>query len=99
MVRLAQSFSMSLPLLNGQGNFGSMDGDPPAAMKSILEIRLGKVASTLLEDIEKNTVNFVDNYDTALLEPEVLPARYPNLLVNGSGGMAVGMATNIPLII
>ena len=95
MVRLAQSFSMSLPLLNGQGNFGSMDGDPPAAMR-YTEIRLGKVASTLLEDIDKNTVNFVDNYDTTLLEPEVLPARYPNLLVNGSGGIAVGMATNIP---
>ena len=95
MVRLAQSFSMSLPLLNGQGNFGSMDGDPPAAMR-YTEIRLGKVASTLLEDIDKDTVNFVDNYDTTLLEPEVLPARYPNLLVNGSGGIAVGMATNIP---
>ena len=72
-----------------------MDGDPPAAMR-YTEIRLGKVASTLLEDIDKNTVNFVDNYDTTLLEPEVLPARYPNLLVNGSGGIAVGMATNIP---
>ncbi len=95
MVRLAQSFSMSLPLLNGQGNFGSMDGDPPAAMR-YTEIRLGKVASTLLEDIDKDTVNFIDNYDTTLLEPEVLPARYPNLLVNGSGGIAVGMATNIP---
>ena len=95
MVRLAQNFSMSLPLLDGQGNFGSMDGDPPAAMR-YTETRLGKVASTLLEDIDKDTVNFVDNYDTTLLEPEVLPARYPNLLVNGSGGIAVGMATNIP---
>ena len=95
MVRLAQNFSMSLPLLDGQGNFGSMDGDPPAAMR-YTEIRLGKVADTLLEDIEKNTVKFVDNYDTTLVEPEVLPARYPNLLVNGSGGIAVGMATNIP---
>ena len=95
MVRLAQDFSMSLPLLDGQGNFGSMDGDPPAAMR-YTEIRLGKVADTLLEDIDKNTVNFVDNYDTTLTEPEVLPARYPNLLVNGSGGIAVGMATNIP---
>ncbi len=95
MVRLAQDFSMSLPLLDGQGNFGSMDGDPPAAMR-YTEIRLGKVANTLLEDIDKDTVNFVDNYDTTLTEPEVLPARYPNLLVNGSGGIAVGMATNIP---
>ena len=95
MVRLAQDFSMSLPLLDGQGNFGSMDGDPPAAMR-YTEIRLGKVADTLLEDIDKDTVNFVDNYDTTLTEPEVLPARYPNLLVNGSGGIAVGMATNIP---
>ncbi len=95
MVRLAQNFSMSLPLLDGQGNFGSMDGDPPAAMR-YTEIRLGKVADTLLEDIDKDTVNFVDNYDTTLIEPEVLPARYPNLLVNGSGGIAVGMATNIP---
>ena len=95
MVRLAQNFSMSLPLLDGQGNFGSMDGDPPAAMR-YTEIRLGKVADTLLEDIDKNTVKFVDNYDTTLIEPEVLPARYPNLLVNGSGGIAVGMATNIP---
>ena len=95
MVRLAQDFSMSLPLLDGQGNFGSMDGDPPAAMR-YTEIRLGKVADTLLEDIDKDTVDFVDNYDTTLTEPEVLPARYPNLLVNGSGGIAVGMATNIP---
>ena len=94
MVRLAQNFSMSLPLLDGQGNFGSMDGDPPAMRYT--EIRLGKVADTLLEDIDKNTVKFVDNYDTTLIEPEVLPARYPNLLVNGSGGIAVGMATNIP---
>ena len=95
MVRMAQSFSMSLKLLDGQGNFGSMDGDPPAAMR-YTEIRLGKVASTLLEDIDKETVNFVENYDNSLKEPSVLPAKYPNLLVNGAGGIAVGMATNIP---
>ncbi|MAJ24560.1 MAG: DNA gyrase subunit A [Rickettsiales bacterium] len=95
MVRMAQSFSMSLKLLDGQGNFGSMDGDPPAAMR-YTEIRLGKVATTLLEDIDKDTVNFVENYDNSLKEPSVLPAKYPNLLVNGAGGIAVGMATNIP---
>ena len=95
MVRMAQSFSMSLKLLDGQGNFGSMDGDPPAAMR-YTEIRLGKVASTLLDDIDKETVNFVENYDNSLKEPSVLPAKYPNLLVNGAGGIAVGMATNIP---
>ncbi len=95
MVRMAQSFSMSLKLLDGQGNFGSMDGDPPAAMR-YTEIRLGKVASTLLDDIDKDTVNFVENYDNSLKEPSVLPAKYPNLLVNGAGGIAVGMATNIP---
>ena len=95
MVRMAQNFSMSLKLLDGQGNFGSMDGDPPAAMR-YTEIRLGKVATTLLEDIDKDTVSFIENYDSSSLEPEVLPARYPNLLVNGAGGIAVGMATNIP---
>ena len=95
MVRMAQTFSMSLKLLDGQGNFGSMDGDPPAAMR-YTEIRLAKVASTLLDDIDKDTVNFVENYDNSLKEPEVLPAKYPNLLVNGAGGIAVGMATNIP---
>ncbi len=95
MVRMAQSFSMSLKLLDGQGNFGSMDGDPPAAMR-YTEIRLGKVATTLLDDIDKETVNFVENYDNSLKEPSVLPAKYPNLLVNGAGGIAVGMATNIP---
>ena len=95
MVRMAQSFSMSLKLLDGQGNFGSMDGDPPAAMR-YTEIRLGKVASTLLDDIDKETVSFVENYDNSLKEPSVLPAKYPNLLVNGAGGIAVGMATNIP---
>ncbi len=95
MVRMAQSFSMSLKLLDGQGNFGSMDGDPPAAMR-YTEIRLGKVASTLLDDIDKETVSFVENYDNSLREPSVLPAKFPNLLVNGAGGIAVGMATNIP---
>ncbi len=95
MVRMAQNFSMSLTLLDGQGNFGSMDGDPPAAMR-YTEIRLAKVANTLLDDIDKETVNFVENYDSSLIEPEVLPAKYPNLLVNGAGGIAVGMATNIP---
>ena len=95
MVRMAQSFSMSLKLLDGQGNFGSMDGDPPAAMR-YTEIRLGKVAGTLLDDIDKETVNFIENYDNSLKEPSVLPAKYPNLLVNGAGGIAVGMATNIP---
>ena len=95
MVRMAQSFSMSLKLLDGQGNFGSMDGDPPAAMR-YTEIRLGKVASTLLDDIDKETVKFIENYDNSLKEPSVLPAKYPNLLVNGAGGIAVGMATNIP---
>ena len=95
MVRMAQNFSMSLTLLDGQGNFGSMDGDPPAAMR-YTEIRLAKVANTLLDDIDKETVNFVENYDSSLDEPEVLPAKYPNLLVNGAGGIAVGMATNIP---
>ena len=94
MVRMAQNFSMSLKLLDGQGNFGSMDGDPPAAMR-YTEIRLGKVASTLLDDIDKETVNFIENYDNSLKEPSVLPAKYPNLLVNGAGGIAVGMATNI----
>ena len=75
--------------------FWSMDGDPPAAMR-YTEIRLGKVASTLLDDIDKETVNFIENYDNSLKEPSVLPAKYPNLLVNGAGGIAVGMATNIP---
>ena len=95
LVRMAQNFSMSLPLLDGQGNFGSMDGDNPAAMR-YTEIRMAKVASSLLADIERNTVDFQDNYDGKDREPTVLPARFPNLLVNGSGGIAVGMATNIP---
>ncbi len=95
MVRMAQDFSMRLPLIVGQGNFGSMDGDMPAAMR-YTESRLNKAADALLEDIEKETVNFHANYDESLQEPEVLPARIPNLLVNGAGGIAVGMATNIP---
>jgi len=95
MVRMAQEFSMRLPLVDGQGNFGSMDGDPPAAMR-YTEARLAKAAHALLEDIDKETVDFQDNYDNTLREPIVLPAQYPNLLVNGAGGIAVGMATNIP---
>lgn len=95
LVRLAQDFSMSLPLVDGQGNFGSVDGDPPAAMR-YTESRLEKVAQFLLDDLEKDTVDFRPNYDEQLDEPAVLPAKYPNLLVNGAGGIAVGMATNIP---
>jgi DNA gyrase subunit A len=95
MVRMAQDFSMRLPLIDGQGNFGSMDGDPPAAMR-YTEARLAKAAEALLDDIDKDTVDFGPNYDESSQEPTVLPARYPNLLVNGAGGIAVGMATNIP---
>ena len=95
LVRMAQDFSMSLPLLDGQGNFGSMDGDNPAAMR-YTEVRMDKPADALLADIEKETVDFQDNYDGKDREPTVLPARYPNMLVNGAGGIAVGMATNIP---
>jgi len=95
LVRMAQPFSMSLPLLDGQGNFGSMDGDNPAAMR-YTEVRMDKPAAFLLADIEKDTVDFQDNYDGKDREPSVLPARYPNMLVNGAGGIAVGMATNIP---
>ncbi|RCW79987.1 DNA gyrase subunit A [Paracoccus lutimaris] len=95
LVRMAQSFSMSLPLLDGQGNFGSMDGDSAAAMR-YTEVRMAKAANYLLMDIEKDTVTFQDNYDGKDREPTVLPARYPNMLVNGAGGIAVGMATNIP---
>ncbi len=95
LVRMAQPFSMSLPLLDGQGNFGSMDGDNAAAMR-YTEVRMDKPASFLLADIEKDTVNFQDNYDGKDQEPAVLPARFPNMLVNGAGGIAVGMATNIP---
>lgn len=95
LVRMAQDFSLRLPLIDGQGNFGSMDGDPPAAMR-YTESRLNKPAEMLLDDIDKDTVDFHPNYDESTTEPEVLPARIPNLLVNGSGGIAVGMATNIP---
>jgi DNA gyrase subunit A len=95
MVRMAQDFSMRLMLVDGQGNFGSMDGDPPAAMR-YTEARLAKPAHALLEDIDKETVDFQDNYDNTLKEPTVLPAQFPNLLANGAGGIAVGMATNIP---
>ncbi|WP_420567303.1 DNA gyrase subunit A [Thalassovita sp.] len=95
LVRMAQDFSMSLPLLDGQGNFGSMDGDNPAAMR-YTEVRMDKPAAFLLSDIDKDTVDFQDNYDGKDQEPTVLPARFPNMLVNGAGGIAVGMATNIP---
>jgi len=95
LVRMAQDFSMSLPLLDGQGNFGSMDGDSAAAMR-YTEVRMDKPAAFLLADIEKDTVDFQDNYDGKDREPTVLPARFPNMLVNGAGGIAVGMATNIP---
>ena len=95
LVRMAQDFSMSLPLLDGQGNFGSMDGDNPAAMR-YTEVRMDKPAAFLLADIDKDTVDFQDNYDGKDREPTVLPARFPNMLVNGAGGIAVGMATNIP---
>ena len=95
MVRMAQDWSLRVPLVDGQGNFGSIDGDPPAAMR-YTESRLEKVAHELLEDIDKDTVDFQENYDASDSEPMVLPARFPNLLVNGSGGIAVGMATNIP---
>ncbi|WGW02953.1 DNA gyrase subunit A [Tropicibacter oceani] len=95
LVRMAQDFSMSLPLIDGQGNFGSMDGDPPAAYR-YTESRLQKSAEALLEDIDKETVDFVPNYANERMEPTVLPARYPNVLVNGAEGIAVGMATRIP---
>ncbi|HVJ03313.1 MAG TPA: DNA gyrase subunit A [Sphingomonas sp.] len=95
MARMAQDWAMRVPLIDGQGNFGSMDPDPPAAMR-YTEARLARVASALLDDIEKDTVDFQDNYDGSESEPSVLPARFPNLLVNGAGGIAVGMATNIP---
>ena len=95
LVRMVQDFSMSLPLIEGQGNFGSIDGDPPAAMR-YTESRLSKISQFLIDDIEKNTVSFKSNYDETEQEPIVLPAQYPNLLVNGAGGIAVGMATSIP---
>ncbi|MBT4110148.1 MAG: DNA gyrase subunit A, partial [Pelagibacterales bacterium] len=95
MVRMAQTFSMSLKLLDGQGNFGSMDGDPPAAMR-YTEVRMDQSSTMLIDDIDKNTIDYQENYDNSTKEPTVLPAKYPNLLVNGAGGIAVGMATNIP---
>ena len=95
LARMTQDFSMSLPLLDGQGNFGSMDGDPPAAMR-YTEVRMEKVAQALVDDLDKDTVDFQNNYDGKDREPTVLPAKFPNMLVNGAGGIAVGMATNIP---
>ena len=95
LVRMVQDFSMSVPLIDGQGNFGSIDGDPPAAMR-YTETKLAKISQFLIDDIEKNTVSFKSNYDETEQEPTVLPAQYPNLLVNGAGGLAVGMATSIP---
>jgi len=95
MVRMAQTFSMRYPLIDGQGNFGSVDGDPAAAMR-YTEVRLSKIAGELLADLDKDTVDYAPNYDGSLKEPKVLPAKLPNLLLNGSTGIAVGMATNIP---
>jgi len=95
IVRLAQDFSLRYPLVDGQGNFGSVDGDSPAAMR-YTEVRMARLSSEMLADIDKNTVDFVPNYDESLTEPVVLPSRFPNLMVNGSSGIAVGMATNIP---
>ena len=95
LVRMAQDFSMRYPLINGQGNFGSIDGDSAAAYR-YTEARLTRIATEMLADIDKDTVDFVPNYDESRQEPTILPTRYPNLLVNGSGGIAVGMATNIP---
>ena len=95
MVRMAQDFAMRLPLLDGQGNYGSLDGDPPAAMR-YTEVRMAAAAEALLEDIDRDTVDFTANYDDTAEEPTVLPARFPNLMINGAGGIAVGMATNIP---
>ena len=95
MVRMAQDFSMRVELIDGQGNFGSVDGDPPAAMR-YTESRLSKPSEMLLRDIDKKTVIFVPNYDDSQTEPSVLPAEFPNILINGAGGIAVGMATNIP---
>ena len=95
MVRMGQDFSLRYPLIQGKGNFGSVDGDPPAAYR-YTEAKMSKLSAEMLSDIEKQTVDFVPNYDDKLLEPDVLPSRFPNLLVNGSSGIAVGMATNIP---
>src|ERR687892_105600 len=95
IVRMAQDFSLRYPLIDGQGNFGSIDGDPPAAMR-YTEIRMTRIASEMLADLDQDTVNFLENYDGTLTEPVVLPAKIPNLLINGSSGIAVGMSTNIP---
>ena len=95
LVRMAQDFSLRVPLVDGQGNFGSIDGDPPAAER-YTESRLTKIAGFMLDDLGNDTIDFKDNYDGQLQEPSVLPAKFPNLLVNGAGGIAVGMATNIP---
>src|SRR5438067_6439622 len=95
LVRMAQDFNMRYPLVDGQGNFGSVDGDPPAAMR-YTEARLAKISEDILADLEKDTVDFVPNFDQTREEPVVLPSRIPNLLVNGASGIAVGMATNIP---
>ncbi|MBL6854237.1 MAG: DNA gyrase subunit A, partial [Alphaproteobacteria bacterium] len=95
LVRMAQDFSMRVPLIDGQGNFGSVDGDPPAQMR-YTEVRRAKIAHALTEDIDKDTIDWKDNYDASEREPTVLPARFPNILINGAGGIAVGMATNIP---
>src|SRR5262245_892286 len=95
IVRMAQDFSLRYPLVDGQGNFGSVDGDPPAAMR-YTEVRMARIAGEMLADIDKETVDFAPNYDETIREPIVLPARIPNLLINGSSGIAVGMATNIP---
>src|ERR671924_299368 len=95
LVRMAQPFSLRYPLVDGQGNFGSVDGDPPAAYR-YTECRMTRISEEMLSDIDKETVDFVDNYDESRREPTVLPSRFPNLLVNGSTGIAVGMTTNIP---
>ena len=95
LVRMAQPFSMRYPLITGQGNFGSIDGDPPAAMR-YTEARLAPISLELLADLDRDTVDMVPNFDDSLRQPEVLPARLPNLLLNGASGIAVGMATNIP---
>ena len=95
MVRMIQEFSLRYPLLDGQGNFGSVDGDSPAAMR-YTEARMARIAEEVLKDIEKNTVDFISNFDDTLEEPQILPAVIPNLLINGASGIAVGMATNIP---
>src|SRR5580692_1742309 len=95
LVRMAQPFSLRYPLIDGQGNFGSVDGDPPAAMR-YTECRLQRITAELMADLEMETVDFVPNYDESTFEPSVLPTRFPNLIVNGSSGIAVGMATNIP---